>query len=278
MMITGIITGCLKFCTGGLDRLIIVLVLYMDIIDLFEEISLREGNMARKLKRRRKKESKESVEETPKPVRRRRRRKAISSPEKPLKSAEEVQGAEEAYERPVITVYEKQKCQHVDSNGKKCKYNAIGKGTLCRRHGGVKHSEELVPAGKEGLVQYNNGIFNPAVHPMQYIEFSRLGLSDVEIAAQMEVALTTIQKWSEKYEVFALAYEVGKAMHESWWIQTGKDNLNDRSFNASLFKFLTMNKLGYSDKVESKSMNMNMHGVLVVPDTMSEEEWENADM
>ena len=74
--------------------------------------------------------------------------------------------------------------------------------------------------------------------------------------------------------MFNKAYDIGKAMHEAWWIEQGKSGLNNRGFNTSLFKFLTSNKLGYSDKMETKNMNMNVHGVLMVPDKVSEEEWE----
>ena len=65
------------------------------------------------------------------------------------------------------------------------------------------------------------------------------------------------------------------ALYESWWLVKGKEGLdNPRDFNTPLYKFLTGNKLGYSDKVESKNFNVNA-GVLVVPKTPeSLEEWE----
>jgi len=75
--------------------------------------------------------------------------------------------------------------------------------------------------------------------------------------------------------MFNTAPEIGQALHEAWWIQQGKNGLTNRGFNTSLFKFLTSNKLGYSDKMETKSLNMNLHGVLMVPDKMSDDEWEN---
>ena len=72
------------------------------------------------------------------------------------------------------------------------------------------------------------------------------------------------------------AFEVGQVLHEAWYLKTGKDGLKQRGFNTTLFKFLAGNKLGYSDKMESKNFNLNqnVHGVLVVPAKVSEEEWE----
>src|SRR6056297_5007 len=171
--------------------------------------------------------------------------------------------------------YQKKKCDYIFPDGRRCRNFAVGKGTLCKQHGGdpvIK--ENLLNEEETSLELFPRTKFNPARHPIQFVDLARSGMSAVEIAAEFEVTIETINKWAETYESFNTAYEIGKAMHEAWWIRQGKDNLNERSFNSSLFKFLTMNKLGYSDKVESKSMNMNVHGVLCVPDPVSEDEWE----
>lgn len=177
-----------------------------------------------------------------------------------------------------IIKYKKQKCAFVFDCGTRCRNNAVGKSTLCKKHGGdpiIK--ENLVPAKSEkdltGLITK----YNPSTHPVMFMDLSRQGMSDVEIAAEFEVGVDTLRGWAEKYEMFNTAYEIGRAMHESWWLGQGKNGLNNRGFNTGLFKFLTSNKLGYSDKMETKSMNMNIHGVLMVPDKMSEEEWEKDD-
>jgi len=174
-----------------------------------------------------------------------------------------------------IKRYKRQKCAFVE-NGKRCKKRAVGKGTLCKKHGGdpiVK--ENLIPIVIENKRLFSHTTFIPAKHPIEFIDHSRRGLSEVEIASLFEVGVGTVKGWAEKYESFSIAYEIGKAMHEAWWITQGKANLNARDFNTPLFKFLTSNKLGYSDKMETKAMNLNVHGVLKVPDSVTEDEWEN---
>lgn len=184
--------------------------------------------------------------------------------------------AEEAELKPHITKkYKRQKCDFIDSNGKRCSNNAVGKGTLCKKHGGnpiVK--ENLVPAliEKKSLISVTK--YKPETHPIEFIDFSRRGMSEVEIAAEFQVSVRAIKRWAEKFESFSIAYEIGQAMHEAWWINQGKNNLNARDFNTNLFKFLTSNKLGYSDKMETKSTNLNIHGVLLAPDVVTEDEWE----
>ena len=172
-------------------------------------------------------------------------------------------------------IYRKQKCAFIYTSGKRCTRNAIGSGVFCRKHGGVVTSDSLIPTERtEDYLAYAiKSKFKPDYHPVKYIDLSREGLSDVEIAAKFEVSLKTIKAWSETFEMFNTAFEIGKALHESWWLQQGKDALNDRNFNTSLFKFLTSNKLGYSEKTEAKNLSMNVHGVLVVPAKVSQDEW-----
>ena len=173
-----------------------------------------------------------------------------------------------------IKKYKRQQCAYV-KNGKQCKKYAVGKGTLCEIHGGdVVVKDNLVTRSEEYAITDPGNKYDPAYHPIAYIDFAREGLSEIEIAAQFEISIDSLKRWIETYESFNTAHEIGAAMHEAWYLRQAKDNLNERSFNTHLFKFLTMNKLGFSDKVESKNMNMNVHGVLMIPDPVSESEWE----
>ncbi len=174
-------------------------------------------------------------------------------------------------------IYVKEKCHFVDKEGKRCTRNAIGSGQLCFKHGGTKDLENVLSA--EAIQLYNKEVmsirvFDPAVHPMQMISLSTQGLSNVEIAAEIGVSEATLLKWSEDYEPFTIAFEIAQALHETWWLAKGKEGLDDRFFNTSLYKYLTSNKLGYAEKVESKNLNMMAHGVLVVPGKQTSEEWE----
>ena len=170
--------------------------------------------------------------------------------------------------------YKKQKCAFVQ-NGKACINWAVGKGTLCKQHGGdpvIK--ENLLDKMQEKYLDNPHSKFDPATHYIDFINLSRHGASEIELAAEFQVSIETLKGWAERYESFNTAWEVGKAMQEAWWLREGKNNLNQRSFNTPLYKFLTMNKLGYSDKIEQKNTNMNVHGVLVIPDKVSVDEWE----
>lgn len=179
-------------------------------------------------------------------------------------------------------IYPDEKCHYVE-NGVQCQNWAVGEGQLCEMHGGEKRIRDnyIIPADDDGtgyaLMKQIKGkgmVYDQKKHPIEFMRLSKAGLSEVEIAAEFKVSVQRLKRWAEDYELFSEAYDIGKAMYESWWLEKGRDGLHDpRNFNTSLFKFLTGNKLGYSEKVESKNFNVNA-GVLVVPKTQSIEEWE----
>lgn len=190
---------------------------------------------------------------------------------KKLKKSKKLKkGLQEGDSIKIIKKYPTQKCATPG-----CRNNAVGSGDLCKRCGGSPVIKENllaaheIPDGVLALTKYD-----PKTHPMAFIDYSRSGMSDVEIAAKFEVSVSTLRGWSEKFLEFNQAYEIGQALHEAWYLQQGKENLTNRGFNTQLFKFLTGNKLGYSDKIESKSLNVTA-GVLLVPKPSSTvEEWE----
>jgi len=172
-------------------------------------------------------------------------------------------------EPKIIKRYPKQVCA---SEG--CSHWAVGSGDVCRKHGGNPViPENLITPDQMTDLQLMS-IYDPVKHPMLYIECSRAGMSEVEIAAQMEVSTPTIKAWSTRYAEFNSAFEIGKGMQEAWWLTEGKDNLDNRNYNTGMFKFLTGNKIGYSEKIESKNLHVHA-GVLKVPAAMTADEWED---
>lgn len=173
--------------------------------------------------------------------------------------------------------YIREQCHHRFENGRRCTLPAVGSGQLCEKHGGnivTGEGHDTITGIIQTLLNKNSK-YHPIVHPLDFIKLSKRGLSNVEIAAEFNVSLGTLKSWAEKYNDFGEAYEIGQTMYEAWWLKKGAAGLDDtRNFNTPLYKFLTGNKLGYSDKVETKSHNTHSHGVLVVPGQVSIDDWE----
>lgn len=157
-----------------------------------------------------------------------------------------------------------------------CTAMAVGEWDRCEKHGGTKVIEKNLLAPKDVPLALIRAVkYDKGEHPMKFIEHSREGLSPVEIAAEFGVSMKDLKKWDETFEEFHIAYEVGAALHEAWYVKQGKDNLDNMRYNTTLYKYLTGNKLGWAEKTESKNLNLHA-GVLVVPQQVTEAEWEDA--
>lgn len=167
-----------------------------------------------------------------------------------------------------VKVFPKQKCRIQG-----CNHNAVGEGDLCRRHGGDGLVEEnLLPAELTPDALVEKMQYRPEFHPMEFIRMASEGSGPAEIAAEFGVSVAQLTKWAETFEPFNLAYEVGAAQYEAWWQRQGKENLGNFRYNTGLFKFLTMQNLGWSEKSQSRNLNVNA-GVLLAPKKLNEEEF-----
>ena len=138
----------------------------------------------------------------------------------------------------------------------------------------VKKCHECQDRGEHSIGPSINSKFDVGKHPLLYIKLSKEGKSDVEIASLFQISISTLMRWVHDYEEMKEAYEIGQTMYEAFFLTKGVQNLENDRFNNVLFKYLTMNKLGYSDKVETKSTMQGLHGVMVIPNTLSIQEWE----
>lgn len=173
--------------------------------------------------------------------------------------------------------YKPAQCAYMINEDRRCKKKAVGSSTLCEKHGGnVRDKKNLISVSELSANALVNLKFNPAIHPIQFIQYAQCGMSEVEIAAKFMVSVEKMRGWAEKFEEFATAYDIGRQMMESWYLQRGKENLENPRFQTALYKHLTGNVLGYSDKIENRNLNAHAHGVLLVPNEMSMDDWEAA--
>lgn len=165
-------------------------------------------------------------------------------------------------------------CDFILENGKQCEGKAIGKGNFCSVHAN-KDSIFLEKSDRETLGGPLLIKYNPIEHPISFIELSAMGLNVAEIAARFNVSVETIHNWRENFPLFDQAFDIGRAALEAWYLREGKNNLNSRFFQTSLFKFLTMNNgLNWTDKMDSKSQVQGQFGVLLMPNQLTADEWE----
>lgn len=57
------------------------------------------------------------------------------------------------------------------------------------------------------------------------IEFGRQGFSRVQMAAELEIAKSTIQEWEKNHPEFSVAMTRAMTLSQAWWEKKGQDCL-----------------------------------------------------
>ena len=77
------------------------------------------------------------------------------------------------------------------------------------------------------------------------------GATDVEVMKELK---WTEKKFSEYYttsEGFKALVDFGRLSAKAWWVQKGRKNLENRSFNTPLYAIYMKNNFGWSEKQET---------------------------
>jgi len=104
---------------------------------------------------------------------------------------------------------------------------------------------------------------NPIGRPTKYkpeyidlvIELMEQGWSKTRVAAHLRVHKDTLYEWIKQHQDFSDAVRVGETLSEAWWEQQGVAALTSKEYNTNMFKWLTSNIHGWSDK-QSQDVNM----------------------
>lgn len=83
-------------------------------------------------------------------------------------------------------------------------------------------------------------------------EFMAVGMSKVEVCAQLHIDYTTFLAWQEKHPAFSKSVKKGDELSEAWWMREGREALRDREFNHALWYMNMKNRHGWADKQEAK--------------------------
>lgn len=81
------------------------------------------------------------------------------------------------------------------------------------------------------------------------------GKSKVEIAHELRVGRTTIQRWEAEHEDFRVAMAYAKDAEQAWWERQGRTNLTAQHFQSSMWS-RSMAARFPDDWRESKDMNL----------------------
>lgn len=85
-----------------------------------------------------------------------------------------------------------------------------------------------MPAGRPSL-------YDPAFCE-RVIELGKQGMSPHEMGLEMGFARSTLVKWTDEHPEFSAAFNEAQQFAQAWWEKQGRIQLENRDFNAGLWK------------------------------------------
>jgi len=123
------------------------------------------------------------------------------------------------------------------------------------------------PVKRRGGSVVHNSVWNTH-NKKKVIEMFAGGATVVEVCRFLGIHKATFYRWlkDERKGDFQRTVELGIQASEAHWIQVGRDNLEHKSFNTSLYAFMMVNKFNYRstyskqevDKTETKKTTVEV--------------------
>ena len=97
-------------------------------------------------------------------------------------------------------------------------------------------------------------LYDPATHPALVIELGSQGMSDTEIANEMDIDRATLRDWAQRHPEFSTALTRARQASLTWWETAQRTGYAQHVIGAQVYKLAVTNrfKADYSDmsKVE----------------------------
>jgi len=99
---------------------------------------------------------------------------------------------------------------------------------------------------------------HPGGRPTKYLSemcdiaraLMRDGASLCEVAYELKINVSTLADWREKNEEFSLAIKESLDDAQGWWMTKGRKNIENKSFNSTLWYMNMKNRFGWKDTQE----------------------------
>ena len=96
-------------------------------------------------------------------------------------------------------------------------------------------------------VRFSEAAYRPEACDV-VVECCEKGMRDAEIAKFLKVAVTTLRLWEKNHEEFRLAMEYGRTLHDAFWEEQGRTNLDSKTFNCRLWEVNVKNRMNWRDR------------------------------
>lgn len=83
------------------------------------------------------------------------------------------------------------------------------------------------------------------------VSMYKVGASDTEVRAELSMTYKLWKRLLMTDPSFEDVVNFGKTLAKAWWMTQGRVNLQNREFNANLYKINMQNRFNWNDKVAS---------------------------
>jgi len=80
------------------------------------------------------------------------------------------------------------------------------------------------------------------------IKLKKEGGSDVEVRAALGISQDLWERFNKEIQVFSLTVKRGNDLCRAWWLEKGRENLENKQFSAVLWYMNMKNRFGWRDK------------------------------
>ena len=91
----------------------------------------------------------------------------------------------------------------------------------------------------------------PTKYSQEWVEKVRTAFNDgsniQRFCRDHDIHHDTFYEWCKKYPEFSEAFKEGKQRSQAFWLDMGINNLNSKTFNTNLYKYLTAVQFGWSE-------------------------------
>ena len=94
------------------------------------------------------------------------------------------------------------------------------------------------------------------------------GGSIAEVSRMMGINRSTFRSWTDGTDMlkkpFREIVELGKEAAEAWWLQQGRENIDNRSFNNSLWSLNMVNRYSWNSNKKEERKEIEYKGTVEV--------------
>lgn len=101
----------------------------------------------------------------------------------------------------------------------------------------------------------------PAGRPTDYtpelcekvIPLLKEGMSIQELGLELDVGYSTLYEWMDRHPEFAEAVKKGREFSEGWWMKRGREALDTKEFNSTIWYMNMKNRFKWKDKQDESN-------------------------